>query len=236
MVEGVEGHESLSETQPTERLRELSSRAVTVVVDFDGTVTETETLDLLVREFGDSQALTAANARLGVDLHLRDVIRAGYGGLRVDRAAACEWLLRNARVREGFGALVALARGCGWRLVIVSSGIRELIEPLLEREGLAHVELLANGLREGWDVEFVKVGDCPVCGEPCKRPLVERLVAPRGVLVYIGDGYSDGCAALVADVVFARRRLVNYLETRGVPFEPFESFVTIVERLRRTLC
>ena len=44
------------------------------------------------------------------------------------------------RVRDGFREFVDLAREQGWRVVIVSSGFHELIEPILEREGV-EVEL-----------------------------------------------------------------------------------------------
>jgi 2-hydroxy-3-keto-5-methylthiopentenyl-1-phosphate phosphatase len=50
-------------------------------------------------------------------------------------------------------------------------------------------------------------------------------------VVYVGDGFSDGCGAEVADRVFARRRLATYLDERGLQFEPFEDFAQIVERL-----
>jgi 2-hydroxy-3-keto-5-methylthiopentenyl-1-phosphate phosphatase len=43
-------------------------------------------------------------------------------------------------------------------------------------------------------------------------------------VVYVGDGYSDRCAAQAADRVFARRALARYLDERGVAYEPFEDF------------
>jgi 2-hydroxy-3-keto-5-methylthiopentenyl-1-phosphate phosphatase len=47
----------------------------------------------------------------------------------------------------------------------------------------------------------------------------------------VGDGYSDRCAAELADVVFARRGLASYLEERGVPFERFEDFHSVARSL-----
>jgi len=40
----------------------------------------------------------------------------------------------------------------------------------------------------------------------------------------VGDGYSDRCAALAADRVFATAGLARYLAERGIPFEPFSDF------------
>ena len=48
-----------------------------------------------------------------------------------------------------------------------------------------------------------------------------RLPAERQ-LVYVGDGYSDRCAALAADRVFARRGLAGVPRRAGRPYEPFD--------------
>ena len=37
----------------------------------------------------------------------------------------------------------------------------------------------------------------------------------------MGDGYSDRCAALAADRVFARDSLATHLDQLGVSYEPF---------------
>ena len=58
---------------------------------------------------------------------------------------------------------------------------------------------------------------CEVCGDWCKRA---GLPAPP--FLYVGDGYSDRCAALAAERVFARAGLAEYLEAEGVRYEPFE--------------
>ena len=68
---------------------------------------------------------------------------------------------------------------------------------------------------------------CPECGDLCKR----RALPAGRPLVYVGDGYSDRCAALAADRVFARRALADYLVSRNVPFEPFETFDDVAAAL-----
>jgi 2-hydroxy-3-keto-5-methylthiopentenyl-1-phosphate phosphatase len=81
------------------------------------------------------------------------------------------------------------------------------------------VRLLANRVDprpDGWVVHFRDEAACADCGEPCKRAAL-----PDGELVYVGDGYSDRCAALRADRVFARDGLARFLEARGTPYEPY---------------
>jgi 2-hydroxy-3-keto-5-methylthiopentenyl-1-phosphate phosphatase len=210
----------------------LSSR--TLVVDFDGTITEQDLLDAIAQTFGDEDVYREVDEGLDDDsLTLNEVIRREFEPVRAPLGEVREWVLENVRVRPGFRELVELARERDWRFVIVSSGFRELIEPVLEREGLDDLELLSNTVDpdpNGWKVRFRVSEACDVCGQPCKRSTAAAL-ADGTELVYVGDGYSDRCAAELADVVFARRGLARYLEERGVPFERFEDFHSVARSL-----
>jgi 2-hydroxy-3-keto-5-methylthiopentenyl-1-phosphate phosphatase len=139
------------------------------------------------------------------------------------------WALANARVRPGFAELVRGAEEQGWKVVIVSSGFEELIRPVLAREGV-DVEVIANRVEprpDGWRVVWRDEAVCGSCGQPCKRGAL-----PEGKVVYVGDGYSDRCAAGAADRVFATDGLARYLRNRGVPFEEFDDFASVTDALK----
>ena len=188
-----------------------------VVLDWDGTVTEVDGLDLALLEFGDEHVYEEHEARLGRELTLHEVIASEFRTVRAPLEEVVAWVRENVRVRAGF---VSFARER--RPLIVSSGFHELIEPVLEREGL-ELEVRANQLDprpEGWRVLFRDEAACSVCGEPCKRSAVATLDG----FAYVGDGISDRCVALAATRVFARAGLADYLAAEGVPFESFEDF------------
>ncbi len=63
---------------------------------------------------------------------------------------------------------------------------------------------------------------------------LDRLADGRQI-AYVGDGWSDRCAAKVADLVFARGSLAEHLETEGVPYVPFDDLLDVREGLRRYL-
>jgi 2-hydroxy-3-keto-5-methylthiopentenyl-1-phosphate phosphatase len=210
----------------------LSER--TLVVDFDGTVTKTDLLDTIASRFGDPVVYQEVDDGLDEGrLSLREVITREFRPVTRPLAEVVDWELENVELRPGFDELVELAEERGWRLVIVSSGFHELIEPILEREGL-EVEVHANRVDprpDGWVVDWRYDESCESCGESCKRSIVRRF-ADGGEIVYIGDGYSDRCAAEASDEVFATRGLARYLEERGVPYEPFDDFHEIAAKLR----
>ena len=190
-----------------------------LALDFDGTVTERDTLDLVLSAFGDQEIYDRAEAELEARrMTLNEVIAAEFATVTAPLAEAVAYVVEHARVRPGFAELARTQHP-----LIVSSGFHELIEPLLQREGvLGEVELRANRVDarpDGWRVIFRELDTCDECGEPCKRGDL-----PDGGVVYAGDGYSDYCAALAADRVYATGSLARYLDEHGVAYEPLTDF------------
>ena len=194
-------------------------------VDWDGTVTVNDSLVQVIHEFGDPELLAELEPRVGVDLTLHEEIALEFQAVTAPLDEVVDWVLENIEVRPGLAELAEL------RPVIVSAGFSELIEPVLRRERI-ELEVLANRVeprREGWRVRFRDEASCSTCGEPCKRGgLVGEPYA------YVGDGYSDRCAALAADRVFARDSLARHLDELGVAYEPFEDLGDVVALLRGT--
>ena len=197
---------------------------MTVILDWDGTATVEDTLILALREFGDRQVyLDAAAALARGEITLHEEIRRDATAIRTPIDEVVAWLGEHVELRSGFHEL-AEAR----RPVIVSSNFRQLIEPILEREGL-ELEVRANEVEwnpEGWRATFRNGDACGTCGEPCKRADL-----PHGEVVYVGDGYSDRCAAQAADHVFARDGLARYLDAHGVPYKPFDDLHDVARAL-----
>jgi len=169
---------------------------VRLVLDWDGTVTERDTLDLVLERFADAEVYERLEAELEAGrMTLNEVIAAEFAMVTAPLDEVVAHVIEHARVRPGFAEL-ARAR----HPLVVSSGFHELIEPVLEREGvLDAVELRANRVDarpNGWRVHFRVAETCEVCGEPCKRADL-----PPGEVVFAGDGHSDYCASLAAGAV-----------------------------------
>ena len=200
-----------------------------IAVDWDGTITEKDRLQDIAFEFGDPEIVDELDRGLKEGtVTLRDEIVGEYATVRASLEEVIEWTAARTRIRPGFHEFVELAREQGWRLVVVSSGFNELIEPLLEREGI-DVEVIANHVDPrpaGWIVDWRYPDHCEVCGESCKRSTL-----PPGEVVYVGDGYSDRCVALASDRVFATAGLARYLADQGKAFEPFTDFHALSEAL-----
>jgi len=200
-----------------------------VVVDFDGTITVEDSLVAIVQAHAPEVFNEVEVALMAGRISLRECIRREFEAVAGDHDDIVREAVARTRVRAGFAPFVDAARAAGFRLVVVSSGFESIIVPVLSREGVEGLDVVAHEVHftdTGGVVEFRHGEDCEVCGEQCKRSVVTSMRDGRGV-VYIGDGYSDHCAAMAADRVFARRGLARYLRKAGVPFEPFEDFTDV---------
>jgi 2-hydroxy-3-keto-5-methylthiopentenyl-1-phosphate phosphatase len=196
-----------------------------IIVDWDGTATTEDTLIEAMKVYGDWDLYLDASAALKRgEITLHEEIRRDAEGIKAPLEEVQQWALDKIELRRGF---VEFARK--HRPVIVSSNFLQLIEPILAREGL-ELEVRANNVEwhpEGWRATFRNGDACGTCGEPCKRPDVDGAEH----VIYVGDGYSDRCAAQAADRVFARRALARYLDERRVAYEPFDDFEDIERAL-----
>jgi 2-hydroxy-3-keto-5-methylthiopentenyl-1-phosphate phosphatase len=196
-----------------------------LVLDWDGTVTVRDTLWMTLERFGDPEVFERVEAQLvRGEISYRELMEVEMATIHAPLAVVNAFLGEEARVRPGFRELAERRRP-----VVLSSGFRELIEPLLEREGV-QLDVVANSIDprpEGWRVRWNDDAPCPECGDLCKR----RSLPPAPV-VYAGDGYSDRCAALAASRVFARGDLATWLAEQGLPFEPLTDFHALEARLQ----
>ena len=142
------------------------SPAVRLVLDWDGTVTQRDTLELVIESFGDMATYRRTGKLMGTTLTHDEALARSFATVRAPLADVVARVLADVRLRAGFRALVERHRP-----LVVSSGFRELIEPVLRREGVK-VELIANSVDprpDGWQIRFRDLPSCAECGEPCKR-------------------------------------------------------------------
>lgn len=194
-----------------------------LILDWDGTVTEVDSLHMVLERFGDADVYDQAERALGNGATLHEVIAAEFATVTAPLADVVDFVVAEVRVRPGFHELAER-----YRPTILSSGFHELIEPVLAREGV-ELAVIANTLDprpDGWRAVFRDETTCETCGQACKR----ALLGPPPI-AYVGDGVSDRCAALAADRVFARAGLARWLAGRDTAFEPFDDFRDVAARL-----
>ncbi len=195
-----------------------------LVLDWDGTVTERDTLHMVIERYGDFAVFSALEEEVGGRMSLDEVIALEMATVTARIDEVVDWLLAEVRVRRGFAELVERHDP-----LIVSAGFHETIDPILRREGVS-ARVVANHVTpdpSGWRSTFPDGPLCDVCGERCKRAAVAGL----GAFAYAGDGVSDRCVSLAAERRFARAGLADWLDDQGVGYEPFDDLYDIARAL-----
>jgi len=115
-------------------------------------------------------------------------------------------------------------------LSILSDGLDFYIKHLLVKHNLSHINFVTNKaiLKDNKiRVEFPHDNiECKSCGI-CKGEIINRFRQKQNgenKIVYIGDGYSDACAAKEADILFAKKDLVVYCTNNNIDYISYDNF------------
>lgn len=218
-------------------------RFATVVFDFDSTVVDCETLDLVSEASlsgrDDAQSVVAEVKRitaLGMDGSIPfDESLARRIALFAPSKSAVEAVRRDIvkHISASFSANAAFFAEHADAVYIVSGGFDELIYPVSDLLGIAREHVLANA--------FVYAADGSVSGIDQSRPTAHaggKVAAVRaaglpGPLLIVGDGWTDyelrqhGVAdAFLAYVEHARRdTVVAVADATARSFEEVMAFI-----------
>ena len=128
-----------------------------VFVDFDGTITDVDTFDALVRAVAGDDAWNAIDdALIAGDITLREALVRQAALVRLTRAETFAFMAANTTVDPTFKPFVAAVRAHGGAIRVVSAGIATVIHEALERNGI-DVDVLANEADfspAGWTMTF----------------------------------------------------------------------------------
>jgi 2-hydroxy-3-keto-5-methylthiopentenyl-1-phosphate phosphatase len=140
---------------------------------------------------------------------------------------------------SGFRSFVDLCRANDTDLFVVSDGLDFYIEYILRRYRLDFLPVIANRgfVRDRRVVvEFPRHNlTCQRCGS-CKgeriREYRQRQASQMRIL-FVGDGYSDLCAADEADVIFAKKDLEKYCRRHDIEFHSYDDFFDVARQAVR---
>lgn len=206
-----------------------------IAVDFDGTITQHDTLHLIVAQFGDRSVWDSVTPDvIAGRMSVEEAMQLEFATVRATPGQIHDLVRDAAGIREGFVDFVGWARGAGHQVHIFSNGFRSVITDVLTRIGLADLSFDAHDVvfsPEGTKLVWTDRGPrCTLCDRPCKRADLARARDELSV-AYIGDGVSDRCVSGAADVVFATSELADWLSGQARAFHAFDDFHEIRHQL-----
>jgi len=186
-----------------------------VVTDFDGTITKRDVAELLLQEFtGDAwREIEALHPKIGT----RETLTRQFALVRATRDRLVAAAERLAEIDPTFPPFVEYCRQNTVPVEIVSEGFDAYLLPLLRKWGL-DLPYRTNGVTfygEGLVLTFPYAdATCSLCGT-CKMGRVLQLRALGYRVAFVGNGISDICPALEADLVFAKDDLARLCREHG---------------------
>jgi 2,3-diketo-5-methylthio-1-phosphopentane phosphatase len=202
-------------------------------LDFDNTITVGDVLDRVIERYSASEAWREWETEWQCGrMSTPECLRRQLGDLRVS-PEELHGFMSDVEIDPAFPRMIAWAAAKGVDLCILSDNFLSLIQAILEHQKLPAVPVYANELvfaAGRFEARFPhRDPACPRCAH-CKA---QHLRAVEGKhRIYVGDGLSDVCPSLVADVVFAKASLAAHLRNRGVAYRPYRTLDDVLQYLK----
>ena len=231
----------MSQTPPPSQLPNLHKRVV--FCDFDGTITAEETFVGMLKTYAPALSEQLMPQMYARRLTLREGVRQLLESIP---SASYPEILDYAKpksIRPGLVELLDFLDAEGVPFIVVSGGVRGMVETvlsqvsttgetpvsttksLLERVAAIYaVDLDTKG-------EFLRVNSQFEEGTELVAKVQVMARHPAEEQIAIGDSVTDLKMALHAPVVFARDRLVQYMEEYNKPYIYWNNFLDIKEHL-----
>jgi len=209
-----------------------------VISDFDGTITIQDVNDALFAEFGDRENELIEKKYQKNLLGHREALKQHYSRLEMTRTDFETFVRENIDLDPYFSEFYSFINNRGLNFAIVSGGFLNYIRLLFEREKIeikhpvyANELLFADGfyrLNFYHDLDGCPIGLKP-CGN-CKHKLLDNFKQKYQEIIYIGDGWTDRCAAQLADKLLVKEdsSLEAYCKRESLDYELFHSFQGIL--------
>ncbi|WP_044642731.1 2-hydroxy-3-keto-5-methylthiopentenyl-1-phosphate phosphatase [Risungbinella massiliensis] len=214
------------------------SKQPIIFCDFDGTITESDNIIAIMKQFAPIGWEVLKDQVLAQEISIREGVGKMFSLLPSTlKEEIIQFVMENARMREGFPEFIAYAKREDIPFYIVSGGIDFFVNPMLE--GIVKKEkIYCNGSDfSNETIQILWPYECDLhctndCG-CCKPSILRQFDDQRYHKIVIGDSITDLQAAKLADQVFARDFLIEKCVENEIPYTPFQNFYDIIHHLKR---
>ena len=211
-----------------------------VVSDFDGTMTRRDFFKLAVERLLPPDGPDFwSEYRAGRITHF-EALRRYFAEIRASEAEVLV-VVDQMELDPGLPRAVAQLRRCGWQVIVASAGCDWYIRRLLGQAGV-ELEVHANPGRflPGAGLQMKMPLGSPFLSQSLgidKAQVVRRHLESGLTVAFAGDGFPDEEAAMLVpgDLRFARGDLAEALRQKGEPFQPFDAWPEVAERILHSI-
>ena len=203
-----------------------------ILSDFDGTITEKDSLFYFFETFADKKWLEVEKDWADGKISSKECLIKEFALVKNLSEKLIDDYLSDTKVDETFVDFYKKIKEKNIDLFVVSDGVDYFINKILEKSGLKGIEIISNH-GEFIDGEFVLSfpNDCPNCKNnagTCKCNVLKNKRKEYQKIIYLGDGTSDFCVADKPDILYAKTKLLNYCKENSIDAISFNNFSDVI--------
>jgi 2,3-diketo-5-methylthio-1-phosphopentane phosphatase len=211
-------------------------------LDFDGTVSSRDAVDLILEKFADERWLAVEEEWRAGRIGSRECLARQMALVRC-APRELDALLASIELDAGLSALLEASARLDVAVNIVSDGFDYCIRRILAGANDPRVKKLLRGVRvcsshlahdvgTRWRTEFPYYRTTCAHGcATCKPEVMSRMNASDAARIFVGDGLSDRYAVEAADIVFAKNGLARHCHERAIAHTVYTNLVEVAARL-----
>ncbi|MDG7009016.1 MAG: HAD-IB family phosphatase [Nitrososphaerota archaeon] len=212
------------------------SQASVVLCDFDGTITDVDTGELVLSRFADGDWRRYHEEYLRGAFSFEECLRRQYALMRrVTKASILSLVDEHVQVRAGFEELLAAAEPIGTPVAVASYGLDFCIDHVLGRVRNAEdIQVYSPRTTVGEDGVRLTFPRRRTKESTNLKDDVVRRYKQRGYeVIFVGDGASDFPAVMAADARYAIEgsELAKMCQRNGVECAAVADFWPVAEGL-----
>ena len=210
-----------------------------ILCDFDGTISVRDIGYLLVNQFTSGNWEAIGQGFREGEIGSKEAYSRIAKILKGNKSTMLRFVQEHSEIDSSFSIFYQYCRENGIDIKIISDGLGFYIKKILEIHRLAEIPFYSNCTHfqkgEGIDISFPHVKEeCSLCGT-CKKRLIQLHRKEYDSIFFIGNGFSDRCAAQEADFVFAKDFLYTYCTEQDIPCHYFKDFHEILGDLKKQI-
>lgn len=187
-----------------------------VFFDFDNTITSFDVFDGIVTNFSvDKEWIKLEHAWKAGKIGSKECLEGQLRSVRVSKPDLVDYL-STIEIDPYYEKICDLFSRKGIESMIVSDSFSLFIKEILRLKGIKGARIFANQIRFEGDRLIpsfpYQSPDCQRCAHCKRRHLLENA---HKMKVYVGDGLSDVCPSVHADLVFAKEALLQHFKSSG---------------------
>jgi len=212
----------------------MEGRQPVIFCDYDGTITEEDVIQMVMREFAPPQW-----KRIVADIldHRTLSIKEGLSQLFAllesgRRDEITQFVIDKVRFRSGFEEILLFCAERRIPFLVVSGGVDFIITPVLDRLNASYQLFCSQARFEQTHIQIhmpwlpKTCDECNQCA-CCKIRIMENYPVEDYYRITIGDSLTDLGMTERADLAFARARLLDYASEKRLSVTEFNDFTDV---------